>query len=110
MVVVGSAVVAAGDEVELPATAPATPAPASSAKVATVTISFLGFIWASFRSGASFPPRDPVSAKGEGDLRRDREWPLRSALGAVRVRLPPQLAPGAVCGAALCNNAYQGIG
>src|SRR5881275_1498217 len=37
-------VLVAGDDVELPANAPATPAPASSAKVAMVMISFLGFI------------------------------------------------------------------
>ena len=66
MVVVGGAVVVAGDEVELPANAPATPAPASSAKVATVTISFLGFIWASFRSGTSFASSRSCFGKRRG--------------------------------------------
>jgi hypothetical protein len=50
----GAAVVAVRDDVELPANAPATPPPASSAKVATAMISFLEFIWASFRFENSF--------------------------------------------------------
>src|SRR5205814_2467872 len=82
--VVCGAVLVAGDDVELPANAPATPAPASSAKVAMVMISFLGFILGVF----SFRERACLLAIPFRQKARRILDPIGDGSLAIRVRVP----------------------